>query len=409
MSYYQNLREHLKALEDNGKLRKVTRVINKDTQLVPLARLQYRGLPQEQRTAFLFENVTDSLGRKYDTPVLLGALAGSRDIFALGMQCQAEEIMYRLAEAERNPIAPVEISSAPVQEEIYIGDDLEKIGGLGRFPIPIFTPGFDPAPYITAPYWVTKDPDSGIHNIGMYRAMLKAPLRTGINFAHARRGGAIHLQKYRKRGKPMPAILVIGGPPNLGYAAVSQLPTDVDEFGVAGGIAGTSLETVRGKTVDLPVPAHAEIVFEGEVTTDELEPEAPFGEAYGFVGLRDMNPFFTVKCITCRRNPIWLATISQYPPTESSIIRHYANSGTLYKHLYHSLGFTEVLGVSYVEEVGSRPIAVIQIGEVTHSTSWDILEEAAKRMPTTKLFIGVNKDVNHHDIDSVMLAIMMRS
>ncbi len=141
MAYYKDLREYLEALDKQGKLTRIKREINKDTQLHSLVRLQFRGLPEEQRTAFLFENVVDSKGRKYDIPVLVAALAGSKQIYAIGMMCQPEEISEKLMQAELHPIEPKLVKSGPAQEEVYLGDDLTKQGGLSKFPIPVTTPG----------------------------------------------------------------------------------------------------------------------------------------------------------------------------------------------------------------------------------------------------------------------------
>lgn len=409
MAYYRDLREYLNALESGGKLRRISQPINKDTELYPLVRLQYRGLAESERTAYLFENVHGSRGDKYDMPVLVGALAGSTDIYSIGMQVPPEQIWLKLAEAEANPIPPRVVEQAPVQEVVYRGAELEASGGLAHFPIPVTTPGFDPAPYVTAPYWVTRDPDTGITNLGMYRAMVKAPLRTGINFAVPYRGAAVHLRKYRERGQAMPAALVIGGPPNLAYVAVSQYPLDVDELAVAGGIAGEPLELVKCRTLDLMVPAHAEIVFEGEVSTTEVEPEAPFGEAYGFVGPSDMNPYFTIKCITTRRNPIWLATVSQYPPSESSMIRQHANAGTVFKHLRRNLGITQVKSIGFFDRVGSARMGAISLENATPEIVTQAFAAAAERLPTVKIWIGVDADVNVSNLESVLLAVCMRT
>ena len=204
MAYYRDLREYLAALEGAGKLLRVKRPISKDTQLSPLVRLQYRGLPEEERRAFLFENVTGSRGRAYDMPVAIGVLAGSRDIYALGMKCRPEEVSEKLAQAEMKPLAPRLVSSGPVQDVVHEGKDLMAHGGLDQFPIPIATPGFDPAPYITAPYWVTRDPETGTGNMGMYRAMVKSPTRTGLNFASPTKGAAVHLQSTRRGGRACP-------------------------------------------------------------------------------------------------------------------------------------------------------------------------------------------------------------
>src|SRR3990172_13435893 len=121
MAYYKDLREHLSALEEKGKLVRVKRAINKNTQLHPLVRLQFRGLPEEQRKAFLFENVVDNEGRKYNGSVAVCVLAGSTEIYAIGMQCSPEEISEKWFQAQVHPIEPVIVASGPVPEEGHVG------------------------------------------------------------------------------------------------------------------------------------------------------------------------------------------------------------------------------------------------------------------------------------------------
>ncbi|MEW6143371.1 MAG: UbiD family decarboxylase [Chloroflexota bacterium] len=409
MAYYHNLREYLAALEQSGKLVRVTRPVNKDTELTPLVRLQYRGLPEEQRRTFLFENVIDSAGHRYAIPVAIAALAGSRQIYAIGMQCQPEEIASRFVKAQANPISPSLVSSGPVQEEVHLGDHLLEHGGLSEFPIPIATPGFDPAPYITAPCVITRDPDSSIGNVGMYRAMVKAPDRTGLNFYTAMQGGYIHYRKYQRRAQSMPAAIVIGGPPSISYLATTSLPVDVNELAVAGGIAGEPVEVVRCKTIDLEVPAHAEVVIEGLVPTDQLEPEAPFGETTGFVGPQDMNPFLRITCITHRRRPVWLAAISQYPPSESTKMRQFVGQATLLRHLRDELKMDYVLEIGFFEEVCSGPLTAIRMAGTSLEAVWRALEAAAKRYLPAKILVAVDEDVQVQDIASVLLAVVFRT
>ncbi|MFM2129402.1 MAG: hypothetical protein RL477_948, partial [Pseudomonadota bacterium] len=151
---YRNLAEYVAALEAADKLVRVTVPINKDTELHPLVRLQFRGLPESRRKAFLFENVHDARGRKYDIPVLVGAMAGSSDIYALGMGCRVDEIPDRWARAMKNPTPPVVVTSGACQEIVIEGDRL-KTEGLDLLPVPISTPGFDNAPYTSASHWVS--------------------------------------------------------------------------------------------------------------------------------------------------------------------------------------------------------------------------------------------------------------
>ena len=402
--YYKDLREHLEVLENQNKLIRIKNQINKDTELMPLVRLQYRGLPEEQRKAFLFENVVDSKGKRYKGQVAVAVYGGSSEIYAIGMMCKPEELMEKRAQAELHPIEPKLVSSGPVQEEVHMGDSLLEHGGLDEFPVPISCPGYDAGPCFTAPFWVTKDIDSGIRNVGAYRVMPKSQTRTGIDWTNMTKGVAIHWQKCRDRGIPLPAAIVTGGPPSVGYVSVTRYPTDVDELAVAGGIAGEPLEMVKCKTVDLEVPAYAEIVVEGEINTIELEPEGGFGESIGFMCLTQPRAFFTVKCITHRKNPIWVAFISQFQPSESSIIKKYAGNTTVYKHLKYGLGMDYVKDVAFVE-TSDASMMVIQVARTTQDNVWAALEGAAKRHQNSKIVIAVDDFVNPNDLDMVFWAV----
>src|SRR5215813_11735374 len=115
-SYWPTLGKYVEGLDKAGKLIRVTTPVNKDTELHPLVRLQFRGLPESQRKAFLFENVVDASGRKHDIPVLVGALAGTADIYAMGMGCKIEEIPEIWSKALDHPVTPKEVKSGPCQE-----------------------------------------------------------------------------------------------------------------------------------------------------------------------------------------------------------------------------------------------------------------------------------------------------
>src|SRR5580704_14552758 len=169
-----DFQDHLADLESAGLLQRIDTPINKDTELHPLVRWQFDGgVPEDKRRAFIFTNVTDAKGRKYDIPVVVGALAASPQIYAMGMGRKVEEIGEAWLQAINHPIAPVAVTSAPCQEVVITGNDLQAPGGLNALPVPVSTPGFDSAPYLTATLCVTRDPDSGVQNMGTYRAALK--------------------------------------------------------------------------------------------------------------------------------------------------------------------------------------------------------------------------------------------
>ena len=121
MGYFKDLREHIAALDQAGLLVKIDEQINKDTELMPLVRWQFRGLSEEERRAFMFTNVIDAKGRKYDIPVVVGTLAASRQIYGFGLQCKPEEIVDRWNKAQSNPIPPKIVDHAPVHEVVYMG------------------------------------------------------------------------------------------------------------------------------------------------------------------------------------------------------------------------------------------------------------------------------------------------
>lgn len=405
MAYYKDLREHVRALEEKGRLVRIKRPINKDTELQPLVRWQFRGLPEEQRKAFLFENVTDAKGRQYAAPVLVGCHAASREVYAIGMMCLAGEIMEKWTQAELHPVRPVVVESGPIYEEMHRGDGLLEHGGMGEFPVPVSTPGFDNAPYLTAANWVSKDPETGIRNVGNYRSMVKAPDRLGIcalPTQHLRE----HWEKCRSRGIPLQAAIVLGAAPNVGYAATVKLPYGVDEYDIAGGIAGAPVELVRCQTVDLEVPATSEIVIEGLVPTDYLEREAPFGEWTGFMGMYQSNPVLNITCIMHRQKPVLNAFISQFPPSESSKLRQIGTEAIFYKFLKYDCNIPGIVDVAVQE---TSAMVVIRMRKTHPSQVWQALNGAAALISGLwKTIIVVDEDIDPWDVESVNWAMSFR-
>ena len=187
MKVPKDVREHIKNLEERGLLIRVKRPTNKDTEIHPIVRWQFRGgIREEDRKAFLFENVVDGR-RKYKGSVLVGGLAASRWVYGLGMGCEPAEIVQKWQHALAHPIEPVMVASGPVQEEIHIGDELDQEGmGLDEIAVPISTPGFDNAPYFTCAQWITKDLETGIRNVGN---LLSAGKRTQTDRRLSRSSG----------------------------------------------------------------------------------------------------------------------------------------------------------------------------------------------------------------------------
>ena len=178
----------------------------------------------------------------------------------------------------------------------------------------------DGGPFITLPCVVTRDPETGIRNVGMYRLQVFSPDLTGMHW-HKHKTGARHYLGYKKQGKKMPVSVVLGGDPAYTYAATAPLPDQIDEYMLAGFLRKKKVELVRCLTNDLEVPDDADFVIEGYVDpAEELIWEGPFGDHTGFYSLADWYPKFHVTCITHRKGAIYPATIVGIPPQEDAYI-----------------------------------------------------------------------------------------
>ena len=411
-----DFQHHLRLLEERGLLTRIDRVIDKDSELHPLVRWQFQGgLAEEQRRAFLFTNVVDGSGRRYDIPVAVGALGASPAIYAVGMGKPVDDIGDAWTRAIAAPIPPVVVSTGACQEVVTRGSDLLRPGeGLARLPIPVSTPGFDSAPYLTATLCVTRDPESGVQNMGTYRGALKAQDRLGVRMS-SRPGGAggyLHWRKYQKRKEPMPCAIVIGCAPVVLFTGPQKLPVDQDEMAVAGGLAGGPIRIVKAITVDLYVPADAEIVIEGLIDSEWLEPEGPFGESHGHVALEDFNMSMKVTAITRKRAPVFVSIISQVTPSESSVIKKVAFEPMFLAHLRDQLGIRGIKGLTMHEPFTNlRKVIFLQFARDTARTEvWRGLQGAASlRADCGKICIAVSEDIDPANTDAIFWSLAYRS
>ena len=411
-----DLQTHLADLERRGLLVRVDEPIDKDTELHPLVRCQFvGGVPEDQRKAFLFTNVVDSQGRKYDMPVVVGALAASPAIYSAGMGRPTSEISQAWMNAIAHPVPPKVVEAGICQEVVITGEELRKPGGgLAILPVPVSTPGFDAAPTLTATLCITKDPENGIANMSTNRAALKSTTRLGVRMA-SRIGGSgcyQHWLKYKAMGKPMPVAIAIGCAPVVCYTGPQRLPQDFDEATVAGGLAGQPIEMVKAKTVDLLVPANAEIIIEGLISTELLEPEGPFGESTGYVALEDFNLSMDVTAITHRRAPVFTSIISQVTPSESSVMRKVALEPLFLGHLRDQIAVKGIKRVVMHEILSNlRPLIFLQFAANAPRTEvWRGLQAASTRIADCgKIVIAVSEDVDPSNANAVFWSMAYRS
>ncbi len=413
---YNDLHEHIAALDAAGLLIRIDEPINKDTEMHPLVRWQFRGgIPEPERKAFLFTNVTDSKGRKYDIPVVVGALAANPEIYRIGMGVETvEDIGPVWNRALSNPIATTVVEDAPVHEIVQTGAEVQGQGnGVDGLPIPISTPGFDVGPYFTAATWITKDPDDGVQNMGVYRDNLKAPDRVAVMMLRSMSaGGYYHWKKYQERGEPMPVAIILGCPPVVEYTGPQKVKMGVDELTVAGGLAGGPVNVVKAKTVDLMVPAEAQVIVEGTIDPEYLEPEGPFGESHGYVALEEYNLVMTVTAVTRRRDAVISSIISQVTPSESSVIKRVAYEPMFLSHLRDTLGIKGVKKVSLHEPLTNlRRVVMVQFERgVARTEVWRALYGVQALQPAVgKYCIAIDEDIDPNSGDAVFWALSYRA
>ena len=412
---YPDLHDHLAILENRGLLYRIKHPINKDTELMPLVRWQFRGgIRGSDRKAFIFENVVGASGRKFDTPLAVGVLAASKQIYSVGMGVSVDEIGRHWEKALRQPILPTQIENAPCQEIIVMGSELRGVGnGLDALPVPLSTPGFDAAPYFTATSCITVDPDSGVQNIGTYRGAVKAPDRLGLKlFVNLRQGGHEHWFKYQAQGKKMPIAMVVGCPPAVAYVSPQKIRAGLDEMGVAGALAGAPIRVTKAVTSDMLVPAEAEFVIEGLVDTEFMEPEGPFGESHGHINLEEYNFIVEVTAITRRNDAVMTSIISQVTPSESSVIKRVAMEPKFLSHLRDGLGVKGIRSVSMHEPLTNirRVVFLVFDRGVASTEIWRAMYGASSLDSAIgKYVIAVNEDIDPENGDAVFWALAYRS
>jgi 4-hydroxy-3-polyprenylbenzoate decarboxylase len=210
----------------------------------------------------------------------------------------------------------------------------------------------------------------------------------------------------------MPIAIVIGAAPVVVFTGPQKLAVDCDELGVAGGLAGAPIRVVKCKTIDLTVPADAEIVIEGVIDPQVLEPEAPFGESNGYVTLEAFNMPMRVTAITRKRAPVFCSIISQVTPSESSVIKKVAYEPLFLAHLRDGLGIKGVTRVAMHERLTNlRPVIFVQVAHgVPRTEIWRALHGASSLMSNCgKIVVAVSDDIDPASVDAVLWSLAYRT
>jgi 4-hydroxy-3-polyprenylbenzoate decarboxylase len=319
---YENLREFVKVLEKNKELKRITVPVSSDQEITEITdRVSKAGGP-----ALLFENVDE--GR---VPVLINAM-GSKRRMELALEVESvDAVAARLTEwldfksptgllekvkmlprlAELGKYFPKVVKSGPCQEVV------KREGEFSLFDFPILKCWeSDGGRFITLPMVFTRNPRTGARNCGMYRMQVYDERTTGMHWQIHKHGAAHHRDLEKKGVERMEVAVAIGAEPITTFAATLPLPDDLDEMIFSSFLREKPIEMVKCVSVNLEVPAHAEIVLEGYVDPAERRTEGPFGDHTGFYTLEEPYPVFHVTAVTHRKNPIYQTTVVGRPPME---------------------------------------------------------------------------------------------
>ncbi len=402
---YKDLRDYLKLLESAGLLHRIKAEVDLNDEIGAItARSLERGGP-----ALFFENIKGYQGK----PLVSNIISSTKQL-AVTFNTEADEelIHERVVEGMNQRIASVVGSTGPCKEVIIRGDDID----IFFIPTPHWHE-LDGGQYLgTTAGIITRDPITGFLNMGSYRAMLKDKQTLSLSGGLRGResstgpGGGDHILDNEKEGRPTPVAIVMGMDPLLTLASGSPVRPSADgvegsmEYEAAAGWRGTPTELVRCETSDLLVPAHAEMVIEGEVLPNVRTEEGPHGESTGFYGENKTAFVFKIKCITHRKNPITYGLICQrvedYP-------RQLLRSGSIQARVIQKSGMTNIKEV-YFPEVGRHGMLIVS-AEIREKEDPKRIMEAIWNTEAWRWVIVVDEDCNVRDWEEVMWRVVSAS
>ncbi len=407
---YEDLREFIARLEQEGELARISREVSVELEITEIAD---RAVKQNGK-ALLFENP-----KGYDIPVLINAFASERRIKLALETDRLESIGEKLVELARmkpesvldglkalssakNLVSfiPKKVKSGPVKEVVDYNPNLLKFPILKCWPQ-------DGGRFITFPVVITKDPETGVLNAGMYRMQVFDGKTTGMHW-QIHKHGALHYKKLKEMGiDRLEVAVAIGVDPATLYASTTPLPENISEFMLAGFIRKKRLKMVDCETVDLQVPATAEIVLEGYVKLDEFRIEGPFGDHTGYYTPPEPYPAFHVECITHRENPIYHATVVGKPPMEDAWL------GKATERIFLpmiKMIHPEIVDMNLPISATFHNLAIVSIKKRYPGHARKVMFSiwGTGMLSLTKVVIVVDDDVNVHDMNEVIWAVTSR-
>jgi UbiD family decarboxylase len=392
-----SFRDHLDNLASADLLERVANPVDPDWELASMARWIYHGFDEDDRFALRFDDVEG-----YDIPVVTAALGASRAVYTHALDVEPDDIHERWRTALADQQEPELVSSAPVQEQVSTGSE----ASIDDLPVPVWTPQKDPGPYLTTVV-VTKNRETGIRNFAIYRSQVVDDDTLAINISPKRHAFRDY-RSYTDAGEPAPVAIAIGASPAVHLSSITNVDYETDEAVVAGGLLGEPLQTVQAETVDLEVPAAAEIVIEGEIDPTARRIEGPFGEFAGYMGHKEEKPIIDVTAVTNRNDPIFYSLMGQVPPSEDHTIQSISNAALYHKQLAEDRGYETVADV-FIDKTYSGILGhgIIQIDPTYRTEGREVGIELAN-ISQLKQVTVVNEDVDIRDPLHVAWAVNAR-
>ncbi len=400
---YRNTQHWIKTLEEKGELVRIKQYVNPHLEITEIT----DRISKQYGPALLFENTG------YDFPLLINSMGTEKRMaLALGKERlddvadDMEELIKTLTTPkeglmEKLKMLPTLGSIASWMPKVISGkgecqEVIQKDPDITKFPVLKCWPE-DGGPFLTLPVIHTKDPNTGIRNVGLYRMQVFSPTVTGMHW-HRHKVSARHFNEYKKLGQKMPVAVSLGGDPVYAYAATAPLPDGVDEYMLAGFIRKKKVELVQCLTQDVQVPADADIIIEGYVDpNEEYILEGPFGDHTGYYSLADFYPKFHITCITHRKNAVYPATIVGIPPQEDAWIGK-ATERIFLVPIKMTM-VPEIVDMVLPVEGVFHNLVVVKINKEYPGQASKVMHSlwGAGQMMFTKMMVVVDGDVNIHD------------
>ncbi len=390
----QSLRGHIANLEQQGETIRIAKRTNPRENVSAIGWKAYDRLGKST----LFTDLEGFPGWRVASQIV-----ADRRKWSIALGLAEDELISALAERIKRRVAPVGIDrrSAPVKETVLRGADAD----LTRLPA-LWHAEDDPGPYIASGIAIIKDPETGIRNMSIHRQQVMGPDSTG--FLICPRHALRIYQKYQERDEAMPVAMVIGAHPALYYAAAFTSSYGLDELEIAGSLLDDPVRLVKCETIDLEVPAEAEIVLEGEVPPRSKVEEGPFGEATGTYAMEGSTEVFRVKAITHRRDPIFYAMQCGAPMTDTQSITATCIETVITDHLRNVEGGLDLLDLRCLGISGLMAVVLKLRPRVEGQAKTAAMAALSSPYLHPKVAIAVDDDIDAADLRQVFWSLTTR-